>query len=658
MISLLIQGLCQKPIDLLFVLDSSESVGALNWDKIINFTRQVASKFDVQYTRVGVVQYHSTPEVPIALTSFRDKKTLDDAISNIYFKPGATRTDLAILKAIDVFNKAPLRKASRLAIFVIGARSTDLFVSKGKSINATDLIKQPSADLQAGPVAVYAASVSQGLPVAEKLAFENELNILTSNPPLDHIFESATYDDLLKAKSDAVAKKTCIGNPTPPPTNNGSANESIPISSNSTNETLPPTIPMSIPPLSNSTVPPPSSNSTVSSLPSVLSSNKNNTSSLLPKYNLTNLINDAIIEANVTPIPEAGAGTPWPPAQTNCTPNKPSVYGYPDYKTCGNGFEMITLTSHQFTASSTYSKDTGDALIKARHAPYNAVLNNTQNAGAWCAEHQYATTQDSTQYLAIDLGKSQLIGKFSNDNIDWFTYQRTLQGNCDRKSITENVLNPPVNARFIRINPLTWYTASEPAKHDICLRFGIYKCRVPPFSLLPVPPFPFSQSHPSPSPTLLPVPPFSLLPVPPFSLLPVPPFSLLPPSPFFQSHPSPSPTLLPSPSPTLLPSPSPTLLPSPSPTLLPSPSPTLLPSPSPTLLPSPSPTLLPSHSPTFLPVPPFSLLPVPPFSLLPVPPFSLLPVPPFSLLTVPPFSLSFFFHLFSTNTPIQYKRSR
>jgi len=203
--------LCQKPIDLLFVLDSSESVGALNWEKIINFTRKVASKFDVQYTRFGVVQYHSSPEMPIPMTSFKDNKTLDDAISNIYFKPGATRTDLAIMKAIEVFNKAPLRKASRVTIFVVGARSTDLFVSKGKSINATDLIKKPAADLQAGPVAVYAAAVSEGLPDNEKLAFKEELNLLTSTPPIDHIFESPSYDDLLNSKVDEVSQKTCIG---------------------------------------------------------------------------------------------------------------------------------------------------------------------------------------------------------------------------------------------------------------------------------------------------------------------------------------------------------------------------------------------------------------------------------------------------------------
>lgn len=196
---------------MLFVLDSSESVGALNWDKIINFTRKVASQFDVKYTRFGVVQYHSSPELPIMMSSFKDSVTLDNAISNIYFKPGATRTDLAISKAVDVFNKASIRQASRVAIFIIGARSTDLYVSKGKSINATDLLRGPSELLQSLHVSTFTIAVSQGLPDSEKLAFKNELNIIASVPPIDHIFESTTYDELLNTQVYSVAQKTCLG---------------------------------------------------------------------------------------------------------------------------------------------------------------------------------------------------------------------------------------------------------------------------------------------------------------------------------------------------------------------------------------------------------------------------------------------------------------
>uniref|UniRef100_A0A6P8J241 Coadhesin-like isoform X1 n=1 Tax=Actinia tenebrosa TaxID=6105 RepID=A0A6P8J241_ACTTE len=580
---------CKNPMDLLFVLDSSESVGAANWEKILNFTKKVASKFDVKYTRFGVIQYHSIPEVPIVLRSFHDNTTLDDAIGSIYYKPGSTRTDLAITKAAEVFNTSPLRKASRVAIFVIGGRSTDLFVSKGQSINATDLIKEPSAALHAAHVAVYAVSVSEGLPAAESTAFKAELNILTSNPPLDHIFESTTFDDLLSTKPAEVAKKTCIvnggmsawsawstcsvtcgtgtrvrmrtcNNPKPnngglpctestvetgecsvqPCPGHGSSNPGIttaPSASSSSNSTLPSSSLMpnatnpsssgnssalfpknpnanstnpqltngsSTPSSQNVTLPPEPStpNATMTQIP--LPSNYtpstpdvNNTSPMLPKYNLTSLISNKTRPSTNNPaVPKPEAESPWPATSSSCKPNQPASYGYPDLRTCGNGFEPISLSPHQLSASSTYSKDTGDKIIQFRHAPYNGILNNTQNAGAWCAEHQFAVSQDANQYFSIDLGTPTLIGKvatqgmehwdnwvytyalkYSIDNINWKNYPRTLQGNCDRRSITENILNPPVLARFLHVNPTSWYTSFDPAKHDICMRVGVYKCR-------------------------------------------------------------------------------------------------------------------------------------------------------------------------------------
>uniref|UniRef100_A0A6P8J2Z8 Coadhesin-like isoform X2 n=1 Tax=Actinia tenebrosa TaxID=6105 RepID=A0A6P8J2Z8_ACTTE len=453
---------CKNPMDLLFVLDSSESVGAANWEKILNFTKKVASKFDVKYTRFGVIQYHSIPEVPIVLRSFHDNTTLDDAIGSIYYKPGSTRTDLAITKAAEVFNTSPLRKASRVAIFVIGGRSTDLFVSKGQSINATDLIKEPSAALHAAHVAVYAVSVSEGLPAAESTAFKAELNILTSNPPLDHIFESTTFDDLLSTKPAEVAKKTCI-------VNGGMSAWSA---------------------WSTCSV-------TCGTGTRVRMRTCNN-----PKPNNGGLpCTESTVETGECsvqpcPVPKPEAESPWPATSSSCKPNQPASYGYPDLRTCGNGFEPISLSPHQLSASSTYSKDTGDKIIQFRHAPYNGILNNTQNAGAWCAEHQFAVSQDANQYFSIDLGTPTLIGKvatqgmehwdnwvytyalkYSIDNINWKNYPRTLQGNCDRRSITENILNPPVLARFLHVNPTSWYTSFDPAKHDICMRVGVYKCR-------------------------------------------------------------------------------------------------------------------------------------------------------------------------------------
>jgi hypothetical protein len=58
---------------------------------------------------------------------------------------------------------------------------------------------------------------------------------------------------------------------------------------------------------------------------------------MLPKYNLTSVINKTKPTTNNTQlgvsnpaVPKPEKGSPWPPAPSGCKPNKPVVYGYPD----------------------------------------------------------------------------------------------------------------------------------------------------------------------------------------------------------------------------------------------------------------------------------------------------------------------------------------
>ena len=48
--------------------------------------------------------------------------------------------------------------------------------------------------------------------------------------------------------------------------------------------------------------------------------------------------------------------------------------------------------------------------------------------------------------------------KYSNDGATWTDYAGTFTGNSDRTSIKANVLEEPINARMIRIYPLTFST--------------------------------------------------------------------------------------------------------------------------------------------------------------------------------------------------------
>ena len=105
---------CEKPLDIVFVLDSSEKVGKDNWEKIINSTVDIASKFDFKYTRMGVMQYQSYPETTIKLIKFTDEKSVAATLKKIFYKSGGKRTDLALNSTLDMFKAASVRSGSKV----------------------------------------------------------------------------------------------------------------------------------------------------------------------------------------------------------------------------------------------------------------------------------------------------------------------------------------------------------------------------------------------------------------------------------------------------------------------------------------------------------------------------------------------------------------
>lgn len=58
---------CDKPLDLVIALDSSESIREANWSKLIRFTKAVVKTLDPTLTRVSVIRYNTNAEVPIPL---------------------------------------------------------------------------------------------------------------------------------------------------------------------------------------------------------------------------------------------------------------------------------------------------------------------------------------------------------------------------------------------------------------------------------------------------------------------------------------------------------------------------------------------------------------------------------------------------------------
>ncbi|XP_029989020.1 retinoschisin 1b [Sphaeramia orbicularis] len=164
------------------------------------------------------------------------------------------------------------------------------------------------------------------------------------------------------------------------------------------------------------------------------------------------------------------APTSLPPAQSyllKCMPECP--YHRP------LGFESGSVTSEQISCSN-QDQYTG---WYSSWVPNKARLNNQGFGCAWLSKFN-----DQFQWIQIDLKEvavvsgiltqgrcdaDEWITKYSIkyrtvESLNWIYYKdqtgnnRVFYGNSDRSSTVQNLLRPPIVARYIRLLPLGWHT--------------------------------------------------------------------------------------------------------------------------------------------------------------------------------------------------------
>ena len=124
---------CQSYPDIVFVVDSSGSVGPDHFQQALNFTANLVAEFRIgpDFTHIGVIIYNHlviTSE-QIALNRYFDASELSAAIRSISYSGGFTETGRAIRYAtdtiFDISNGARNDARSRVGIVLTDGRSQD-----------------------------------------------------------------------------------------------------------------------------------------------------------------------------------------------------------------------------------------------------------------------------------------------------------------------------------------------------------------------------------------------------------------------------------------------------------------------------------------------------------------------------------------------------
>ncbi|KAM5293451.1 matrilin-3 [Ctenodactylus gundi] len=193
-------GVCKsRPLDLVFIIDSSRSVRPLEFTKVKTFVSRIIDTLDIgaANTRVAVVNYASTVKIEFQLQTYPDKQALKQAVARITPLSTGTMSGLAIQTAMDeAFTveagaRGPASNIPKVAIIVTDGRPQDQ-------------VNEVAARARASGIELYAVGVDR--------ADMESLKMMASEPLDEHVFYVETYG-VIEKLSSRFQKTFCAVDP-------------------------------------------------------------------------------------------------------------------------------------------------------------------------------------------------------------------------------------------------------------------------------------------------------------------------------------------------------------------------------------------------------------------------------------------------------------
>lgn len=168
----------QTPLELVFVIDSSESVGPDNFNSIKDFVNALIDRASVSRdtTRVGVVLYSHINMVVVSLAHTATRDEIKSAVRSMTYLGEGTFTGSAIQQANQVF------KAARA-----GVRKVAIVITDGQA-DERDVVSLESAVSEAhrSNIETFVIGVvNESDPLNGE--FKKELQLMASDPDSEHM---------------------------------------------------------------------------------------------------------------------------------------------------------------------------------------------------------------------------------------------------------------------------------------------------------------------------------------------------------------------------------------------------------------------------------------------------------------------------------------
>lgn len=153
---------CTSGIDLIFVLDSSGSIGSSNYITMKEFVTDVISNFEIgsEATHVGVIRFASSASIVIPLGFYNNNDSLINAVNSIPYTGGSTRTYRALSLLHSAFGTARVDQGiPRVAVITTDGRSSSF-----------SLTSQEAKAVKDAGITAYSFGIGGGINMNELIA--------------------------------------------------------------------------------------------------------------------------------------------------------------------------------------------------------------------------------------------------------------------------------------------------------------------------------------------------------------------------------------------------------------------------------------------------------------------------------------------------------
>ncbi|XP_071253150.1 matrilin-2-like isoform X2 [Salvelinus alpinus] len=179
-----VESLCKgKPLDFVFIIDSSRSVRPSDYEKVKIFITNILAFLDVgpEATRVGLLQYGSVVQNEFSLNTYSRKADVERAVKAMDHLATGTMTGLAIQYTMETAFTEPE-----------GARPADMHIPRIAMIvtdgRPQDMVEEVAAQARQAGIQIFAIGVGR--------VDMNTLRAIGSEPHSEHVYLVANFSQI------------------------------------------------------------------------------------------------------------------------------------------------------------------------------------------------------------------------------------------------------------------------------------------------------------------------------------------------------------------------------------------------------------------------------------------------------------------------------